>query len=521
MLLLARATRLEPRPRAPRRGLGKGAGAGGMARASFAGALRWAFVMNWGQQGAQSLITLVLAAILGPEAFGLAAMALVYLAFFQLFLGLGLSGALIHRPDLSSLHLDTAFWMVVASTVAVLLASTLGAGPWAAFNRRPDLAPVILGLAPSLVFRGLAIVHQAHLQKQMDFRRLAIRSNLSALLGGAIGLAMAFEGFGVWALVAQQLATTFIETTLLWILSGWRPRPRFSRELARQLLDFSSRVLLSRLGVFAQRRSDAVILGYFFGPVALALYRMAERLMQLVIELATRPVAVVALPNFARLQSDPAALRAAGLTTLKTSSIFGIPALAGLAAVSPFLMDLLGEEWNAAAPVLQILCVLGAARTLTLFTGSLLQAVGRPGLLAAMQWSLAAANIVAFTTIGFWLREREVLEQISGIALARTGIFALLFAPPSLYLLLRFSGNRVGDLLRAVAPSLLGALSVALGAAAAQQLVAGGSFSAAAELALQVAAGATAGVAVLYLIDADFRRQLESPLAYLRGGRRG
>lgn len=479
-----------------------------MAKNAFGGALRWAFVMNWGQQGIQSLITLVLAAILGPEAFGLIAMALVYLGFFQLFLGLGLSGALIQRSDLSEAHLDTAFWLVMTSTALVVACSVWAAQPWSELNRTPELAWVILGLAPSLAFRGLAYVHQAHFQKRMDFRSLAVRSNASVAVGGSVGLVMAFTGYGVWSLVAQQLLTTFVEALLLWALSPWRPRLRFSARLARDLSGFSSRVLLSRFGLYAQKRSDAVILGYFFGPVPLALYRMGERLVDLVIELATRPVAVVALPNFARLQDDPEALRRSTLETLKTSAVFGIPALAGLAVVAEPVMTVLGEEWAQAAPVLQILCMLGALRTLTLFTGSLIQAVGRPGLLAAMQWGLAAVNIAAFTAVGLWLADSGVEAQIAGIAIARTAAYGLLFAPLSLWLLLRFSGNRVGGLLAAVATAALGALAAALAAGAAQRVLARWEVDPWLALGVQVALGAAAGLGALYACDADFRRQL-------------
>jgi PST family polysaccharide transporter len=479
-----------------------------MAKASFAGALRWALVMNWGRHGVQSTITLVLAGVLGPEAFGLVAMALVYLAFFQVFVGQGLTGALIQRPDLEPHDLDTAFWLVLVSTLALFGASVAAAEAWAAFNRTPDLARVVHFLAPTLLFQGLAVVHQATLQKQMDFKSLAIRSNVSVLVGGAAGLGLALSGFGLWALVAQQLLTSSMEMVLLWKLSRWRPRARFSWEVARELYSFSSRVLLNKLGVFAHRRSDALILGYFFGPVALALYRMAERLMQLVIEFSTRSVAQVALPNFARLQRDPGALRAGVITTLKTSSIIGIPALAGLAVVGGTLVELIGDHWLPSAPVLQVLCLLGAARTLTLFTGSLLQAIGRPGLMATMTWSLALLNIASFTAAGFWLRDLEVPAQILGIGAVRTGIFALLYVPTNLALLISFSGNTLRRLLRAVLPALVGAGSTVVAALAVRSAFADAGLPAVVGLIAQVAGGAVAGIATLHLIDAEFRGQV-------------
>jgi hypothetical protein len=244
---------------------------------------------------------------------------------------------------------------------------------------------------------------------------------------------------------------------------------------------------------------------------------MAERLAQLVIELATRPVAVVALPNFARLQGDPAAFRRGVITTLKTSTILGIPALAGLAMVSDSLVAVLGVEWRHAAPVLQILCGLGVARTFTLFAGPLLQAVGRPGLMAAMTWTLAFLNISGFTVAGFWLRDLEVLDQIRGIAAVRTGIFVLLYSPVNLFMLLWFSGNSPWRLLRAVMPSLLGAASVIASVLVVQTLLAEKVLPGVALVLAQVIAGGVAGLATLHATDSEFRSQFAALLGRLRG----
>lgn len=492
-----------------------------MAKPTFAGALRWAFVMNAGQQGTQALITLVLAAVLGPAAFGLVAMALVYLEFFQLFVGQGLIAALIQRTDLAPIDLDTAFWQVTASTLALAGAAAATAPLWAQFNSAPELASIVLALTPMLLFKGLSVVQQADLQRRMDFRSLAIRSNAAAMTGGLVGLALAFGGAGAWSLVAQQVVSSFVEFVLLWKFSDFRPRARFSVQVSRELRGYGRRVLLNQVGVFASRRSDAIVLGYFFGPVALALYRMAERLSQLVIEFSTRPVAQASLPNLARLQADLPRLRSGVIAAVKTSSILAIPALVGLAAVSDPLIRLLGEKWHAAAPVLQILCARGIARALTLNTGTLLQAAGRPGLMASMTWALAAANAVGFTLVGFWLREHSVSDQVTGIASVRTGIFVLLYSPPYIAMLVGFSGIRWRDLLRIVAPSLLAGVAVLAAVATVRVLAAMTGLPLVASLAGQAFAGAAAGGATLYAVDTEFREHANALRRWAQTARSG
>lgn len=476
-----------------------------MAKASFSGAVRWAFVMNAGQQGAAAVITFVLAGLLGPTAFGVVAMALVYLEFFHLFLGQGLAGALIQRETRDPLDLDTAFWMVMAATALLVAAAVGGAWFWASFNRTPELTAISLALAPTLLFKGLVVVHQADLQKQMDFRSLAIRSNVAVLAGGAVGLALALAGTGAWALVAQQLLTAFVDLVLLWWLSDYRPRLRFSRAVARELHGFGWRVLLNQIGVFASRRSDALVLGYFFGPAALALYRMAERLSQLVVEISTRPIAQVALPNFARLRTDRDALRRGVASAVKASSMLSIPAFVGLAMLAEPVFALLGERWHDSAAVLRILCLLGVGRAMTLQIGALLQAVGRPGLLAAMTWAHAVATALGLTLAGFWLADRSGLEQITGIAATRTAIFALLYAPPYIAMMVGFSGVGWRQLLGALQPSAVAALAVAAAVAASEALAAALALPNPLALSAHVTIGGVAAGATLYAADADFR----------------
>ena len=222
---------------------GRGRSRGGEAvrpRRTLAYALKWAVVMNSGRRVMSTVFTFLLAALLGPHDFGVVAVALVFVAFVRMLLEQGFMTAIIQREDLDDAHLDSAFWLNLAWCVVLAGGCAFVAGWWADVNDMPELGPVIQVLSLMIVMDGLQIVQQAVMERQLDFKRLAIRTNISVLLGGAVGIPLALAGAGVWALVGQQLTMELVLVTLIWGMTTWHPRFRFSPRHARDLLGFSA-----------------------------------------------------------------------------------------------------------------------------------------------------------------------------------------------------------------------------------------------------------------------------------------
>jgi teichuronic acid exporter len=430
---------------------GGGHGSGGAAhRRTFLGALKWAFAMNWGQRALGAFFTFVLAALLGPHDFGVVAIAMIYIALAQVFLEQGFSTALIQREDLEPDHLDSAFWLNLVWCLVLAGLTVALSGWWAALNGAPELRAVVSVLSLLLVFEGLNIVQQAYLQRAGDFKKLAVRTNIAALLGGVAGVALALAGAGVWALVAQQLAMDAIALVLIWILSPWRPARRFSRRHARDLLGFSFHVFFANLGGFVNRRSDALLLGVFFGPVVVGIYRLADRFVDLLYDLTTRPVMLISLPLFSRLQQDREHLRDALETCLRLTLLLTVPTLLVLAACSDFLLAVIGPEWEA-----------GAGKAVIAFTGPLLFALGRPGFRAVMLWLLGAASATAVVAVASVLQSASAERQILGVALSRAVLFLLVFVPVNLLIVDRLTGFRLRAFAAmAAAPAAAGAAAV-------------------------------------------------------------
>jgi len=436
---------------------------------SYYGSLKWAFYMTWADRAFSVVFTFLLAAILGPRDFGIVALALIYIAVVQLFLEGGFQTAVVQREGLEEGHLDSAFWVNFAWCVLLAGGSFLLAGWWARLNGIPELEDVVKVLSVLLLIYGLTIVQLALFQREMRFRALAIRETVAVLVGGALGLVLALRGAGVWALVAQQLGFAVTQLVLLWGMSTWRPRFRFSGGHARDLLGFSSGVFLSNLGGFLNRRADALLMGIFFGPVAVGLYRLADRFSDNVLELTMRPVGHVALPFFSRLQNDRPALKDAVASSIRTTLILTVPAMAVMAACSDFLMALMGSEWEPAADVLKLLALVGIGKAIVFFTGPLLFAVARPHLRAVMLWALAALSAGTVLLVGWLLTDEGSREQALGMAASRAAFFLAIVIPVNLAVVCWITGLRPRSFLPWLPSPLLSA-AAAIGVVALLEL---------------------------------------------------
>jgi O-antigen/teichoic acid export membrane protein len=431
-----------------------------VAKDSFANALKWSYSATCGEKAISALFTFFLAALLGPKDFGVVSIAVVYILFLQMLLDQGLATALIQKKNLDAEHLDAVFWIDLSVSLVLVGASVLLSRWWAGVNHAPQAALLISVLSLCIPIEGLAIVHKSLLSRYMDFKSLSVRSNLSVLTGGLVGVGMACTGCGVWALVGQQISRDLAALILLWKLSTWRPRLSFSPKHFGDLMGFSVSNFIAQLGIFADTYASSIILGLFFGPVAVGLYRLADRVMNTVLVTATSSIQAVSLPEFSRFQDQPSQLKKSVLTCVRLSSTVTLPALAGVAAVSMPLMATLGSKWIPAAGVLRVLCVLGMSFVFAYFTGPLLQALSKVKVAAILEWARTVAGIAFLVVAGFRARSSPITSQIMGIALARFIVGAFLVTPVFLYLLMRLAGIRFRELLSSVAPSVLASISV-------------------------------------------------------------
>lgn len=474
-------------------------------RLSFFHAVKWSYIFNWSEKGWSALIGLFLAALLGPADFGAISIALMYIGFLQMFLDQGLTAALIQKQDLGTEHLSAVFWVNMATSLVAVVLSVLFGTWWAAVNHAPQVATLIPVLSLTIVIEAASIVHVALLKREMNFKLLAIRSNISVLIGGLIGAVLAIEGYGVWALVCQQLVRDSCALVLLWRLSPWRPGLKWSLSHLIELTHFSLSNFVAQLALFADGQAGPILLGVLFGPVAVGLYRFAERMVNTATSVVMSSIQAVSFPEFSRLQNHPVELRRSVLTCIRVSSALTLPTLAGLGAVSGPFMAMMGPRWQPATMILRILCAFAMVLTFAYFTGPLLQALSKPGTLAVLEWSRLVAGSLVLAATGLVVRRAGVEAQLIGIGLARFATAAFLVTPVFVYMLLRLSRIPFWELLSAIAPSVAAATSVV---AAVEALEHSSWFMGSRPLVvlpIEVAVGAMTGLLVLFGLEVNFR----------------
>ena len=484
-------------------------------RNTFGRAANWSVAMSLGNQLTTTLAAFVIAAILGPEAFGTVALAILFLLFVQLFLEQGITTTIVQRKNLTADHLNAAFWIVIATAAGLLIGTLLLAGWWADVTNAPELEAVLRVMSPIIVIEALTVVQQALLQRTLEFKQLALRANVAAIVGGVVGVTAAFAGAGVWALVAQQLTTKLVALVLLWVVGTWRPSFRFSRKAAAELYGFSSRVFLGKAGTFAQSQFDSIVIGVAVGPIAVGLYRLALRVTRTIVNAFSKPVALAALPAFSRAQDDRALLDVRFREAVGRSAGVVIPLVVGAAAVSDLLFDVLGEEWSGAAAVLVAFAVLASARSVNNLCGPMLMATGRPGTVAALSWSLSVINVTSFLAVAWLVRAWGPADQAFAMAVARTATFTVLYLPVTVSLALRASGTTLQGLLAEMLPPLASVPAIVVGARVAVMLL-GSVLDDWLLLLAAVASGGIAGLAVLLPLSPLWREFVTRSLLLVR-----
>ena len=366
-------------------------------RGRIASGLAWKVVSQVFRQLSRVAVVVVLARLLTPSDYGLAAMVLVFSSLILIFADLALGAALVQRRELSELDRSTVFWTSVLTGTAFTLLGVAASWPLAAFYGEPEVQPLFAVLSLSFIVTALGTTQSALLNREMRFKNLELRMMAGTLVGGTAGIAVAWAGFGAWAIIVQQLAIALTSTTLLWVASPWRPRLLFSTASFRALASFSGNVFGTRLLFYANRNLDNLLIGRFLGPAALGAYALAYNVMLMPLSRIAQPIVEVLFPAMSRIQEDRPRMAAMWLRANRMIGAVTIPAMVGLMIVAPeFVLVLFGERWEAATPVIQILAWVGLLQSLQRLNSSVLLACDRTGTLFRYSIVVLVASVIAF-----------------------------------------------------------------------------------------------------------------------------
>ncbi|HIZ37824.1 MAG TPA: lipopolysaccharide biosynthesis protein [Candidatus Ruania gallistercoris] len=492
----------------------KGSTGRGTPGTSLRVATSWSYALSLGKMAISLSLAFVLAAILGPRAFGVIAMALVFINFVEVLQQQGLMPAIVARKELTARHADTAFWLVIAVGLGCTAAAVALAPWWADLNGLPELAPVIRVLALTVPLTSTVVVHEALLRRQLAFKKLTVRTWVSLIAGGIAGVLGAVLGLGVWALVLQQVVTSAVLVAVLWTVSSWRPRFRVDGVAARQLWSYSTRAATSSLGLFLGSRVDILLTGLFFGPVIVGLYRLAQRLTATAVDVTARGMQAVALPGLSGVQDDSGAFAGRLLRMQRITSMLALPLLGLLAGAALPLEQLLGPEWESTATAIRLLALMQAFAAISLLLGPALQAWNRPGTLSIVIWISSGLKVLALVSAA-WFLDSDGLIALCIAMIVATALSSILIVAVAT----RVLSLRVADMVGVWIPGGLGAL-VALGVTWGTVILL--DLQPLGELAVSGVAGALAAGMVMLSVSPELRGSVADVQARLvRGQRHG
>ncbi len=320
--------------------------------------LFWKLMENGGVQVVQFVISIVLARILDPEEYGLIGLIMIFITFGNVFIQQGFGTALVQKKDADDIDFSSVFWVNLGVSVLLYIVLFFAAPFVAAFYDRPQLEPVLRVFAFVLIIGSFNAVQNALLTRRMDFRHLFISSLTAVLASGAVGIVMAKTGFGVWALVGQQLSYQIFYSIIIVLTVHWVPRRIVDRGRVGGLFSFGWKMLASALIDNIYTSFYGLVIGKIYNPDMLAYYNQGNVFPQTIIGNVNSAIQQVMLPALSENQDDKERMKAMTRRSIVTSSFIIFPMMAGLMAVAePMVRLILTDKWLPCVPFLRLLCL--------------------------------------------------------------------------------------------------------------------------------------------------------------------
>lgn len=357
----------------------------------------WSFAGQFSVQGIQFLVSVALARLLSPDDYGMVGMLAIFLAISQVFIDGGFSSALIQRKDCDDTTYSTVFYINVGISLICYGLLFVSAPAIAGFYSQPLLKDIARVSSLSLVIGALSATSTVQLTKRIDFKTQSKINVLSAALSGITGIAMAYSGAGVWALVAQQVSLSLFKLVLTVLCVKWFPSLVFSRSVFRELFSFGSKLVLTSLISSVYTNIRSLIIGKKFTPADLGQYTTANKFATMAGSSLSSVLYNVSFPVLSKVQDDDSILLDAYRRFLSVSAFAIFPLMMILAGTAePLIRFLVTDKWLECVPYLQILCFGWMYDCLTKINLNLLYVKGRSDLVLKLE---VFKKTIAFTIL--------------------------------------------------------------------------------------------------------------------------
>lgn len=361
----------------------------------------WRFAERCGAQLVTFIVSIVLARILMPEDYGTVALVTVFTTIMQVFVDSGLSTALIQKKDADDLDFSSVFYFNLVVCIILYLIMFLAAQYIASFYGMPELLPIVRVVSLTIVISGVKGVQQSYVSRNMLFKRFFYATLGGTIFSAFLGIAMAYAGFGVWAIVAQQLSNTAIDTLILWITVKWRPNLMFSWERLKGLLGFGWKLLCSALLDTGYSNLRNLLIGKIYSSSDLAFYNQGDKFPKLIVTNINTSIDSVLLPAMSNEQDSRDKVKSMTRRSIMVSCYLMAPLMIGLACCATSVVTLiLTKKWLPCVFYLQIFCVTYMFWPIHTANLNAIKAMGRSDLFLKLEiWKKVIGLILLLSTM--------------------------------------------------------------------------------------------------------------------------
>ncbi len=363
----------------------------------------WSYVENGSAQVFSLITFLFIARLVGPEEFGIVAIASAWSALFMSLTEAGIGDAVIQKNDRDQCYVSTAFWLnlclaLLGTAIVFVITCTVP------LSDNPKIGQYLAVLAIGIPISALGNIPTSLLRADLNNKVLARRGIASDLVGCCMGIVAAQLGMGGWAIIIQSLVSNTIKTVMVWKCSGWLPAWQFKKNDAKQIFQFGYKALATGILSSISARTDRFVLGFFFTAREVGIYSIASEGINRISSLFIMGLAQVMFPHYASLQNNIKNLTDSFYKSLSNCCYIGAVAFGGLYIVAPYLATgILGSKWENSIPILQVLALLGVMQCTLIVPMTLYKSVGKPGiglLHAFLQVLLNIILVLAFHSQG-------------------------------------------------------------------------------------------------------------------------
>ncbi len=357
----------------------------------------WRFAERCGAQLVNFVVSVILARILGPTAYGTVALITVFTTILQVFVDSGMGNSLIQKKNADQLDFSTVFYFNLLMCTGVYLLLFFAAPLIAAFYGKPELTALTRVLGLVLIIAGLKNIQHAYVSRHLMFRKFFFATLGGTITAAVVGIALALTGFGVWALVVQQVTNTAIDTLVLYFTVRWRPTRQFSFERLKGLFSYGWKILASSLIDTVYNNVRQLIIGKMYSSEDLAFYNQGKKFPYTIVTNINTSIDSVLFPVMSQAQDSHERVRNMVRRAIKTSTFIMAPLMMGLAFTSHSLvLVLLTDKWLPCVPFLRIFCITYMFYPIHTSNLNAIKAMGRSDLFLKLE---IIKKIVGITTI--------------------------------------------------------------------------------------------------------------------------